>query len=294
MPITKRRLCKMFAELLEWFTYDYFIYAIIVGVLISASSSCLGVSLVLKRYSLIGDGLSHVAFGAMCVAAVFNVTNNLYIVMPVTVIAAIILLGFSDKLGLKGDAAIAMISVTSLALGYFVISKFYSGNVLSDVCTSLFGSSSIYTLSLTDIITCVVMSVLVAAFYIIFYNKIFAVTFDESFMQAAGVKSRLYNLMIAVVTAIVIALAMQIVGSLLITALIIFPALSAMKLFKSYRSVVIFSVGFSVVAAFLGIVISVLTSAPTGSTIVLCDAVMFVLCVIAGMIIRQIKKRGKQ
>ncbi len=282
----------MFAELLEWFTFDFFIYALIVGVLISASSSCLGVSLVLKRYSLIGDGLSHVAFGAMCVAAVFNVTNNLYIVMPVTVIAAILLLGFSDKLGLKGDAAIALISVTSLALGYFVISKFYSGNVMSDVCTSLFGSSSIYSLSLTDIITCVVMSLLVAAFYIVFYNKIFSVTFDESFMQAAGVSSRIYNLMIAVVTAIVIAVAMQLVGSLLITALIIFPALSAMKLFKSYRSVIIFSVCFSAVAAFLGIVISVMADIPTGSSIVLTDAVMFFICAGVGVIIRKIKKRG--
>lgn len=282
----------MFAELVDWFTYDFFIYALIVGVLISACSSCLGVSLVLKRYSLIGDGLSHVAFGAMCVAAVFNVTNNLYIVMPVTVIAAIILLGFSDKLGLKGDAAIAMISVTALALGYFVISKFYTGNVMSDVCTSLFGSSSIYTLSLTDIITCVVMSILVAAFYIFFYNKIFAVTFDENFMQATGVKSRAYNLMIAVVTAVIIALAMQIVGSLLITALIIFPALSAMKLFKSYRAVVIFSVCFSVIAAFLGIIISVLATTPTGSTIVLTDAVMFFICVTAGAIKRKISKRG--
>lgn len=284
----------MIEKIFVYLSYAFVQYAIIVGALISVCSSLLGVTLVLKRYSLIGDGLSHVAFGAMCVAAVANVTENLYVIMPVTVVAALILLCFGDKLNLKGDAAIAMMSVTALAFGYLIVNVFSaSANVSGDVCSTLFGSMSILTLTSNDLILSIVMSLLVALVFILFNKRIFAVTFDESFMRAAGLNARLFDILIAVVTAIVISLSMRLVGSLLITALIIFPSMSAMRLFKSYRSVIIFSVCFGAVASIIGILFSIAAGTPVGSTIVLTDFIAFLICSGIGKLLTR-KKIGNK
>lgn len=266
--------------------FEFVQLALIVGVLISVSSSCLGVTLVLKRYSMIGDGLSHVAFGAMCVGAVFNVTNDLYVVMPITVLTAVLLLCVGNKAKNKGDSTIAMISVGTLAFGYLIVNRFStSANVSGDVCSSLFGSTSILTLTQADMWICIVMSVVVALFFILCYNKIFAVTFDDNFMRASGSKTGLWNFAIAVITAIVISISMRLVGSLLITALIIFPALSAMRLFKSYKAVIIFSVCFGAVTSFLGIILSIVLETPVGSTIVVTDVISYLICYVVGQIL---------
>jgi zinc transport system permease protein len=262
-----------------WFyfsNYPFVRYAFIVGLLISLCSSLLGVTLVLKRFSFIGDGLSHVAFGAMAVAVVAGFTNQMIIILPVTVIAAILLLRTGQNTKIKGDAAVAMISVGALAVGYMLINVFSkSANVAGDVCSTLFGSLSILTLKASDVWLCVIMSVIVIALFLLFYHKIFAVTFDESFAAATGLKTNAYNLLIAVITAMIIVLAMNLVGSLLISALIIFPALSAMRLFRSFKAVIICSAIISVLCAAVGIILSILCSTPVGSTIVCADIVVF-------------------
>lgn len=285
----------MFENLWFYLGFSFVQYALIVGVLISVSSSFLGVTLVLKRFSYLGDGLSHVAFGAMCVAAVASVTDDLYIIMPVTIVAAIILLCFGDKLNVKGDAAIAMVSVAALAIGYLLVNLYSkSPNVAGDVCSSLFGSTSILTLSQADVWLSVAMSLAVSLLFILFYNKIFAVTFDESFMRASGGGASAYNFAIAVVTAIVISLSMRLVGSLLITALIVFPAVSAMRIFKSYKAVTIFSVCFGAVSSFVGIIISILAATPVGATIVVVDVVLFALSSVVGLIIKKCGSRKNE
>ena len=262
-----------------WFyfsNYPFVRYAFIVGLLISLCSSLLGVTLVLKRFSFIGDGLSHVAFGAMAVAIVASITNQMLIILPVTVIAAILLLRTGQNTKIKGDAAVAMISVGALAVGYMLINVFSkSANVAGDVCSTLFGSLSILTLKASDVWLCVIMSVIVITLFLLFYHKIFAVTFDESFAAATGLKTNAYNLLIAVITAMIIVLAMNLVGSLLISALIIFPALSAMRLFRSFKAVIICSAIISVVCAAVGIILSILCSTPVGSTIVCADIAVF-------------------
>lgn len=262
-----------------WFyfsNYPFVRYAFIVGLLISLCSSLLGVTLVLKRFSFIGDGLSHVAFGAMAVAIVAGITNQMLIILPVTVIAAILLLRTGQNTKIKGDAAVAMISVGALAVGYMLINAFSkSANVAGDVCSTLFGSLSILTLKASDVWLCVIMSVIVITLFLLFYHKIFAVTFDESFAAATGLKTNAYNLLIAVITAMIIVLAMNLVGSLLISALIIFPALSAMRLFRSFKAVIICSAIISVVCAAVGIILSILCSTPVGSTIVCADIAVF-------------------
>lgn len=259
-----------------YLSFPFVRYAIIVGVLISLCASLLGVTLVLKRYSFIGDGLSHVAFGAMAIAAAMNISENLYVIMPVTVIAAIVLLGMSQNGKIKGDAAIAMLSVGALAFGYLIINVFStSANIAGDVCSSLFGSTSILTLTISDVWLSAIMSIVVIGVFIIFYNKIFAVTFDETFTAATGVRARRYNFLIAVVTALVISLSMRLVGSLLISALIIFPALSAMRIFRNFRSVIICSAIISVVCSLGGIFVSIIFSTPVGATIVAADIVVF-------------------
>lgn len=257
--------------------------AFIVGILVALCSSLLGVTLVLKRFSFIGDGLSHVAFGAMSVAAVLNLTNNMYLVLPVTVIAAILLLRTGKNTKIQGDAAVAMISVASLALGYLIMNIFKPSNNLSgDVCTTLFGSYSILTLTPGEVWLCVGLSIAVIAAFIVFYNKIFAVTFDESFAQAVGTHASVYNLVIAIIIAVIIVLAMNLVGSLLISALVIFPALSAMRVFKSFRSVTICSVIISVTCSLAGLLISVPAGTPVGSTIVAADLLAFLTFYIWG------------
>ena len=235
----------MMSNLMYYFQYNFVIYALIVGILIALCASLLGVTLVLKRYSFIGDGLSHVAFGAMAVATIMKLTNINIIVMPVTIIAAVLLLRTGNKSMLKGDAAIAMLSVTSLAFGYLLMNLFSgSANISGDVCSTLFGSTSILTLDSKEVWICIILSIVVITLYILFYNKIFAVTFDETFCDATGVSSKRYNLLIAVIVAIIIVLGMNLVGSLLISALIVFPALAAMRLSGTFKGVVVLSVIF--------------------------------------------------
>lgn len=268
----------MFETLRMYFQYPFVRYALIVGVLIALCSSLLGVTLVLKRFSFIGDGLSHVAFGAMAIASVLNITNNMLFILPVTVICAILLLRAGQNTRIKGDAAIAMISVGALAIGYLLMNLFStSPNISGDVCSTLFGSTSILTLTKGEVWLCGILSVVVVAIFILFYNKIFAVTFDENFARATGTRANAYNLLIAVVIAVIIVLAMNLVGSLLISALVIFPALSAMRLFKSFRSVTISAAVLSVLSATAGILISILAGTPVGSTIVVVDIAVFLI-----------------
>ena len=278
----------MFDKLFTYLQYSFVINALIVGVLISLCSSLFGVTLILKRYSFIGDGLSHVAFGAMAIATVMKLTNNMLLILPVTVVCAVLLLKTGQNTKIKGDAAIAMISVGALALGYLIMNVFStSANISGDVCSTLFGSTSILTLDSTEVILCIILSVVVITIFILFYNKIFAVTFDESFSKASGVRTNAYNFLIAVVIAVIIVLAMNLVGSLLISALIIFPALSAMRLFQSFKKVTVFSAVFSVICAVLGLIISIMSGTPVGSTIVATDTAAFLLCCIAGRIKQQ-------
>lgn len=270
-------------KILLYLQYPFVRYALIVGVLIALCSSLLGVTLVLKRFSFIGDGLSHVAFGAMSIAAVAHLTNEMLLVLPITVISAILLLRTGNHTKIKGDAMIAMISVSSLAFGYLIMNMFsYSSNISGDVCSTLFGSTSILTLSKFEVLLSVLLSIFVVAIFIVFYHKIFAVTFDEDFATATGIPSNRYNLLIAIVIAFIIVLAMNLVGSLLISALVIFPALSAMRLFQSFKQVTIFSAILSMVCAFVGIIVSILGETPVGSTIVAIDVIAFVLCYCIG------------
>lgn len=269
-------MTEMFEKLLMYLEYPFVQYALVVGVLIALCSSLLGVTLVLKRYSFIGDGLSHVAFCAIAIAGVLNFTNDMPVVLFFTVASAVLLLRTGQNAKIKGDAAIAMISVGSLAMGYLIMNMFSnSANLSGDVCTTLFGSTSILTLTKTEVWLCIVLSIAVVTIFILFYHKIFAVTFDEKFAKATGTNSNAYNLLIAVVIAMIIVLAMNLVGSLLISALVIFPALSAMRLFKSFRSVTICSAICSVCCSLVGILISVTAGTPVGSTIVAVDIVVF-------------------
>ena len=270
-----------------YMSYPFVVYALVVGVFIALCSSLFGVSLVLKRFSFIGDGLSHVAFGAMSVSAVLNLANDTLLTMPITILVAIILLKLGENAKIKGDALIAILSVGSLAIGYMLVNMFSSSaNVSGDVCTSLFGSTSILTLTKTEVIVCITMSAVVISLYMIFYNKIFAITFDETFAKATGVNTERYNLFIAIIIAIIIVLGMNLVGSLLISALIVFPALSAMRLMKTFRAVVICSAVMSIICALLGILSSMLLSTPVGSTIVLANIILFILSSIIGKVIR--------
>ncbi|MBE6548334.1 MAG: metal ABC transporter permease [Ruminococcaceae bacterium] len=276
----------MFETLREYFSFDFVWFALIVAVLVSLCSALLGVSLVLKRYSMIGDGLSHVAFGAGAVAAVVGVTDNMLIVLPITVIVAIVLLKTSAEGKIKGDAAIAMLSVGALSVGYLLlnITETTSSNLSGDVCTSLFGSTSILSLDTKDVVSCVVLSLVVIATFFIFYNKIFSVTFDERFSEATGTKTKLYNLIIAVITAIVIVVGMKLVGALLVSALIIFPALSAMRVFKSFRGVICGAAVISVIGAGLGVISAVLLGTPVGASIVVINIVALAIFSLVGKI----------
>ena len=269
-------MTEMLTNLSAYFELPFVRYAFIVGVLIALCASLLGVTLVLKRFSFIGDGLSHVAFGAMAVAAVVGLTNNMLIVMPVTIISAVLLLKTGSNAKIKGDAAVAMISVGALAVGYMLMNLHpTSSNVSGDVCTTLFGSTSILTLTEEEVWFCAVLSVIVVAAFFFFYHKIFSVTFDENFARATGTRAGSYNLIIAVIIAVIIVIGMNLVGSLLISALIIFPALSAMRLFKSFRSVTICSAILSVGCSSLGILASLLFNTPVGATIVISDMLAF-------------------
>lgn len=278
----------IFNNLIIYLQYPFVRYALIVGVLIALCSSLLGVTLVLKRFSFIGDGLSHVAFGAIAIASVINLTNDMPLVLLITIICAVLLLRTGQNSKIKGDAAVAMISVASMAIGYLIMNVFSSSSNLSgDVCSTLFGSTSILTLTNTEVWLCAILSIIVLTLFVLFYNKFFTVTFDEEFADATGTKSSVYNLFIAVIIAVIIVLAMNLVGSLLISALVIFPALSSMRVFKSFKSVTICSAIFGVVCSLIGIIISILASTPVGSTIVAVDIAGFIIFYLAG----HIKKR---
>lgn len=277
---------ELFDKLIYYLSYPLVQYALVVGVLIALCSSLLGVTLVLKRLSFIGDGLSHVAFGAMAFAVVLNFSNQLLLILPVTVLVAILLLCTGKHTRIKGDSAIAMLSVGALAMGYLVLNIFpksvKSGNVAGDVCSTLFGSASLLTLSSKDVWLCIVLSVFVIGVFVFFYHKLFAITFDEDFAAATGVKVQMYHILLATVIAVVIVLAMKLVGSLLISALIIFPTMSAMRIFKSFKNVIVCSAVISVVCALSGMLVSILFSTPVGATVVASDMVVFGIFALIG------------
>nr|WP_317856441.1 metal ABC transporter permease [Chakrabartyella piscis] len=263
-------------KLVLYMQYPFVVYAIITGVLIALCSSLLGVTLVLKRFSYIGDGLSHVAFGAMAIASILNITNDMPLILCITIVCAILLLCTGQNVKIKGDTSIAMMSVGAMAIGYLLINVFStSANLAGDVCSTLFGATSILTLSKSDVVLCIVLSAIVILLFTICYQKIFAVTFDETFAKAIGTKVSAYNFLIAVVTAVIIVLSMRLVGTLLITALVIFPGVSAMRVCKSFRSVTICAAIISVICAVLGLFVSILAGTPVGSTIVAADIVAF-------------------
>lgn len=274
---------ELIEKLSFYLDFPFVRYAIIVGVLVSLCSSLLGVTLVLKRYSYIGDGLSHVAFGALSIAAVLKVTNNMLIILPITIAVAVLLLCSGKKAKVKGDAAIAMVSVGALAIGYLLMNIFStSANISGDVCTTLFGSTSILTLKVEEVYLCVALSIAVLTVFVIFYHKIFAITFDENFAQATGVRVMHYNILVAVIIAVIIVLAMNLVGALLVSALVVFPALSAMRLFKSFFSVTVAAGIISVLCSLIGILIAILAGTPVGSTIVAMDIVVFgIICLVS-------------
>ncbi len=253
-------------------------YSTLSLLLIALCASLLGVTLVLKRVSMIGDGLSHVTFGATAVATVLGLTMPIYLTLPLTVIAAVLLLRIRSSTAIQGDAAIAMVSVGAVAAGYLILNLFpVNSSVSADACTSLFGSG-ILGIDIEDVIVCSVLAAAVLFVFIFFYNKIFAITFDESFAAATGTHAGLYNTLVAIITGIIIVVAMNMVGALLVSALITFPALSAMRLFKTFKSVTLCSALISVFCAFVGIIVSLTASTPVGPTIVLADLVVFGIC----------------
>lgn len=271
-------MSEIFTKLSLYMQYPFVRYAMVVGVLIALCSSLLGVTLVLKRFSFIGDGLSHVAFGAMAIATVLKLTNNMAFILIITVISAILILRTGRNTKLQGDAIIAMMSVASLAIGYLLLNVFgASANLSGDVCTTLFGSTSILTLRPQEVWLSATLSIIVVIIFILFYHKIFSVTFDESFAKATGINTEAYNLIIAIIVAVIVVLAMNLVGSLLISALVIFPAISAMRIFKTFKSVTVCSAILSVFCASFGIIIAILAGTPVGSTIVVINLLMFVL-----------------
>ncbi|MBR6155226.1 MAG: metal ABC transporter permease [Treponema sp.] len=278
-------MAEIFSRLGYYFQFPFVRYALIVGVLISLCSALIGVPLVLKRFSYIGDGMSHVAFGALAIATVLKFSNNLPFILVVTTIISILLLKSGQKKKIGNDASIALISVGSLAVGYLLINLFSDkANVSGDVCSTLFGATSMLTLNSTDVYISLILSAVVIVVFILMYNRIFSVTFDENYSTATGLKTGIYNLVIAVITSVIIVLAMNLVGSLMISALVIIPALSAMRVFRSFKSVTICSVIVSVVCAVLGILVSILASTPVGSTIVAANLICYIIFFIVGKI----------
>lgn len=278
-------MSNLISEISAYMAYPFVRYALIVGVLVALCSSLLGVILVLKRYSFIGDGLSHVAFGALAIASVLRISNEMIVVLPITVICAVILLCTKSSSKIKGDSALAMTSVGTLAIGYLLMNIFpTSSNINGDVCGTLFGSTLILKLTISDVWLCVVLSLAVILFFVVFYHKIFAITFDENFALSVGIKTRVFNFLTALICAVIIVLAMNLAGSLLTSALIVFPAISAMRVFKSFRAVIVCSGVLAVVCAFFGIILSILFSTPVGSTVVAADIVAFALFCVIGKI----------
>ena len=275
----------MFNTIVEMFSYPFMVRAFAVGSLVALCSALLGVSLVLKRYSMIGDGLSHVGFGALAIAAAMNVTP-LSVAIPVVIVAAVLLLRIRGNSRIKGDAAIALISTSSLAVGVMVISMTTGMN--TDVYNYMFGS--ILAMSREDVVLSVTLAVVVLALYIFFYQKIFAITFDETFARATGVKAGLYNTMIAVLTAVTIVLGMRMMGALLISSLIIFPALTAMRACRTFRSVTIHAAFISVICLIAGLLMSYLGGTPAGASVVMANIAALALYSLAGVLRGRIKR----
>ncbi len=274
-------------QLATYLSYPFVINALLVGALVALCSSLLGTTLVMKRLSYIGDGLSHVAFGAYAVAAVVGITHDMLLIAPATVAAAVLLLRRGQSAKVKGDAAIAMMSVTALAAGYLVMNVFGTrGNVSGDVCSTLFGSTSILTLTTFDVGMCAALSAVVVGGFVLLYNRVFAVTFDESFALASGVAVRRYNLAIAVMIALVIVVGMNLVGALLLSALVVFPALSAMRVCGTFKGVTVIAATVGVICAIFGMLVSIVLGTPVGSTIVLLDFLAFALFCVAGRVHR--------
>ena len=274
--------------LFEALSYSFVRYALAVSVLIALSAGLLGVPLVLRRYSFIGDGLSHVAFGAVAIATVMHLSSPLIVVLPVTVLSALFLLLLGENARLKGDSAIALVSVSALAVGYLLLHFSRSGGNLSgDVCSSLFGSTSLLTLSKGDVILAFVISVAVCAVFTVFYHKLFAVSFDETFARAVGMRARAYRVLLAVFAAVVISTAMELVGSLLVSALIVFPALSAMRISSTFRGVTVASAVIAALGAFLGMIASILLETPAGATIVVFDLAVYLALTLVDLVFRR-------
>lgn len=256
----------------EMCSYPFMARAFFVGTIIALCSSLLGVSLVLKKYSMIGDGLSHVGFGALAIATAMNAAP-LTVAVPVVVFAAFLLLRISESSKIKGDAAIALISTGSLALGVMIVS--ITTGLNTDVCNYLFGS--ILGMTQSDVKFSVAVSIVVLILFVLFYNRIFAVTFDESFARATGARAGLYNMLIALLTALIIVLGMRMMGSLLISSLIVFPALTSMRLCKTFRAVMVNSAIVSVVCFLAGMTLSYVFATPTGASIVMCNLAVFLV-----------------
>ncbi len=276
-PYEKREVRRVIETILEMLSYPFMVRAFVVGILVSLCSALLGVSLVLKRYSMIGDGLSHVGFGALSVAAALNAAP-LTVAIPVVVVAAVLLLRVSGSSRLKGDAAIALISTSALAVGIMVISMTTGMN--TDVYNYMFGS--ILAMSRQDVEMSVLLSAAVLVLYVFFYTKIFAVTFDETFARATGVRANLYNTLIAVLTAVTIVLGMRMMGTLLISSLIIFPALTSMRVCRTFRSVTVSSAIISVICFCIGITVSYFFATPAGASVVIVNLLMLGVFAAAG------------
>lgn len=275
------------AQISMYFEYSFVRNAFIVGVLISLCSSILGVSLVLKRLSFIGDSLAHTVFGIMSLGAIVGLLDNMLVVLVLSIIITVMVTRTSANQLIKGDAILTLMSVSSLGIGYLVMNvSNTSANLAADVCSTLFGSTSILTLTANEVNLCIVLTIVIVAVYIFFYNKLFAITFDEDFAKATGVNIEFYNMIISVILAIIIVLAINLVGSLLISALIVFPAISVMRVFKSFKAVIISSAIFSVICSSIGLIISILEGTPVGSTIVVVDLVGFLLFSLIGKIRR--------
>ncbi len=276
----------MFELLKDLFSYSFIVRALIVGTLVSLCAALLGVSLVLKRFSMIGDGLSHVGFGALSVAAAMNIAP-LYLAVPVVIITAFLLLRVSNGNGkLQGDSSIALISSGSIAIGVIVTSM--TGGMNTDVYSYMFGS--ILAMSLKDVAISVILSAVVLILFVFSYHRIFAVTFDEQFSHASGIKTGTYNTLLAILTALTIVVGMRIMGTMLISSLIIFPALTSMRIFKTFKSVIISSAILSVVCFFIGIVVSFVFSPPAGASIVVVNLIMFCIFSFISLIQRFVSK----
>jgi len=260
--------------ILSYFSYSYIRYALLCGVIVSLAASLLGVSLVLKRYSMIGDGLSHVGFGVTALAAVLNISNSLWFSIPIVIVAALFLLRLNEKSKLKGDAAIALVATSALAFGY-IISSLSGRTTNVDVCTFLFGN--LFTINPSEVLPSIILSVVVILAFLLLYNKLFLVTFDENFATATGVRAGVYNVLIATLTSITIVVGMKIMGTLLISALIVFPALTSMRVCKSFKSVVIAAGIISVTSCFVGVLLGVAFDLPGGSVIVLVNLAAFIV-----------------